>query len=106
MTYTYMDHTHPDAFKHLPKLSPPSYYPNAKHECAKCQGHGGWHLRLDAYGEGKHFNASCSNCDGWGYVERDDGHIHQWGNEKNVGRCLHEWTCLTCNQKRVIDSSD
>jgi hypothetical protein len=103
---TFMTPDHPDAFKDMPKLNPSEGYDENKYECAKCKGHGGWHLTLDAYGPGKHFDASCSNCNGWGYVSWADGHVHEWGNEKNVGHCLHEYTCLTCGTKRVVDSSD
>ena len=43
-------------------------------ECPVCKGYGEWNLQLDAYGEGKHFQASCFQCNGWGWVERGSKH--------------------------------
>jgi len=37
--------------------------------CPTCLGHGGWNLELDAYGKGRHFQAHCSSCNGWGYLK-------------------------------------
>ncbi len=87
-------------------------------ECPKCKGHGGWNLRLNAYSlHGKedtpenrhlfaHFRASCNNCWGWGYVEpKNADHVHDW-KPRSIGNCESEWTCATCNEKRIVDSSD
>lgn len=76
--------------------------------CPVCKGHGGWHLRIDAYGPGKHFDCHCFQCNGYGYVDGTTSNatcIHTW-TEKTVGRCLHEHTCSKCGEKRVVDSSD
>jgi hypothetical protein len=76
--------------------------------CPVCAGHGGWHLKLDAYGPGRHFNANCFQCNGWGYVAGDSDNatcIHTFV-ERTVGRCLHEHTCTKCGEKRIYDSSD
>lgn len=93
--------------------------------CPQCSGYGGWHLTLDAYGKGKHFDGSCSNCDGWGYVEPENaGHIHQFvGMDEQAanklrakkglapasytyGNCCHNSICKICGQYHFIDSSD
>ncbi len=78
-------------------------------ECPQCKGHGGCILTRDAYGKGKHFRGHCSNCDGWGYVRAgspDALCCHDYSSEKNIGRCLHEWTCSKCGHTKVVDSSD
>jgi hypothetical protein len=77
--------------------------------CPKCKGYGGHHLRLNAYGEGKHFNAFCRQCVGWGWVEKDsldETCVHKMGNRKTIGNCLNEYTCEKCGKREVIDSSD
>ena len=94
-------------------------------ECPKCKGYGGWHLTVDAYGPGKHFDCCCSNCNGWGYVEPENaGHVHEFiGMEEGeanefraakglgpahytYGNCCHNSICKICGQYRFIDSSD
>lgn len=87
--------------------------------CPVCKGHGGWNLEIDAYGKGRHFQASCGQCNGWGWVEkgskdakcvhkyremsvkeaRDKGHEH-WG------MCYHVYECRKCKQVIAQDSSD
>lgn len=75
--------------------------------CPVCQGYGGWNLELNAYGEGKHFRASCSQCGGWGWVnEADSLCIHVWGEAMNVGRCLNNYACVKCGIVKTVDSSD
>ena len=37
--------------------------------CPTCQGYGGWILRPNAYGEGKHFECWCGDCFGNGYLK-------------------------------------
>lgn len=61
--------------------------------CPKCHGYGGWRLILNAYGPGKHFTASCSQCNGWGYVKPgvDAECIHTW----------HELSQKTCRERRI-----
>lgn len=78
-------------------------------ECPKCQGYGGWHLRLNAYGPGKHFSCVCFNCHGWGYVRPEEaGHAHEFDRGVAVGRCLTQYTCQLpgCGYQKTVDSSD
>lgn len=76
-------------------------------ECAQCHGYGKWNLKIDAYGPGKHFRASCNNCTGWGYVPEAQGnHIHEWDQGKTVGRCVTRYTCVGCKEVKDVDSSD
>lgn len=88
--------------------------------CPRCLGYGGWNLELNAYGPGKHFRASCAQCNGWGHVDthdrRDVECIHRFTERDDqfltlVGRkpfhCEHVWVCMNgCGRWRVIDSSD
>jgi hypothetical protein len=54
-----------------------------------------------------HFRASCSNCNGWGWVKKEQGdHVHEWVESRNVGKCLNEYTCKTCGERQTVDSSD
>lgn len=94
-------------------------------ECPVCKGFGGWHLRLNAYGKGKHFDCFCSNCMGWGHVSpKEADHAHEFAgmeeekaNEFRAvkgldpvrytrGNCCHNSICKICGQYRFIDSSD
>lgn len=106
MASDYMTPDHPDAFKDHEKLPK---QPWADQECLQCRGYGGWNLKLNQYMKHKppicHFRASCSNCNGWGWTTICD-HIHIWGNHKNIGRCLHEYHCTVCGERKVVDSSD
>lgn len=98
----------PGAFDDNP-LRDPQPEMGLTHLCARCEGHGGWILRRDAYGEGKHFKCSCSNCNGWGYVRPEDvDHVHDWDwqNGVNTGHCLTLYTCTGCGKKWEVDSSD
>lgn len=76
--------------------------------CPKCKGHGGWNLTLNAYGPGKHFQAHCSQCNGWGYVRpgRDAECIHEDKHLRNTGNCLNVYGCVKCGREVEIDSSD
>lgn len=103
--HPYLTPEHKDAFRGLPVLEPNS---TRTVLCPKCKGHGGWHLSLNAYGPGEHFDAVCSQCDGFGWVEPgpDATCIHEW-EEKAIGRCRQRWTCKKgCGVSREIDSSD
>lgn len=99
----YLEFDDPTAYEGLEKRVPQGA---ASHECPKCKGHGGWILRKNAYGEGKHFMSSCSDCNGWGYTAAPVTCIHDWDSGKNVGRCLHTYTCVKCGVKQTVDSSD
>jgi hypothetical protein len=105
------------------KAPEPKYGLTAR--CPVCDGFGGWHLTLNAYGKGKHFDCHCSNCNGWGHVSPEDaGHIHAYksmeegaANEFRAvkglpaisytrGNCCHNEVCTVCGSYRFIDSSD
>lgn len=42
------------------------------HKCPLCQGYGSWNLKLNHWGEGKHYRALCGQCDGYGWVRSED----------------------------------
>lgn len=105
----YLTPDDPDAFLGMEEKSMPVDYPvGANVKCPKCKGYGGWHLEINAYGPGKHFNASCNNCNGWGWVQPgpDAECCHDFSISERVGNCLHKWTCSKCGRERVVDSSD
>ncbi|HMN10953.1 MAG TPA: hypothetical protein PKD55_01360 [Bellilinea sp.] len=66
----YLKATDDGAFLGMEKKDPQEYaeYRGSAVECPTCHGYGGWHLKLNAYGEGRHFDCSCSDCYGWGYL--------------------------------------
>ncbi len=118
--HKYLEPTDPEAFTDYPLQSSEEA---AKYEmtvaCPKCKGHGGWNLRLNAYPlHGKddnpenrhkfsHFRASCSHCQGWGYVTSDNAdHVHDWVWVRNTGNCLNLHECSICKRQWEIDSSD
>ena len=96
----YMTVNHPDAFKDIPKKQQVSV--NSK-ECPSCKGHGSYNLRLDSYGPGKHFQGSCANCNGHGYVD-DDSHTHEWVLIENMGT-QKTYQCKHCHKIWYVDSS-
>ena len=115
MSY-FMDHMHPDAFVDFSVRSPE--YGMTK-MCPRCQGHGGWNLKLNAYRlpEGAentpfnrnryvHFHTLCGNCNGYGYVHESQTCVHDWEYSRGVGKCLTEYKCVHCGKLQVIDSSD
>ena len=81
----------------------PSLYKFSK-ECPRCHAHGGWVLKLDAYGKGKHFKVSCGACWGFGFIQESQC-LHRWERSKNIAMCLSEWSCIKCGQRREVDSS-
>lgn len=101
------------------KDKPETKYPglqDMKYLCPVCLGHGKWNLELNSYGEGKHFQQSCFQCNSWGYVrEKDYICIHEFKElsqkeckEESInhyGNCDHVYRCLNCNQIRHVDSS-
>lgn len=100
--------------------------------CPVCKGHGGWVLTVNAYPLPKgyentpqnrakycHFRAHCSQCTGWGWVNRysqdavcvhDDVELSQLeARAKGVahyGMCWHVYECRKCRRRRTTDSSD
>ena len=86
--------------------------------CPVCKGHGGWNLRLKAYRDGGNFQASCGQCNGWGWVEKDGPDatcVHEYRElsdlecrERNIhhfGMCWHVYTCEKCGHIISQDSS-
>jgi hypothetical protein len=93
--------------KEDPGVKYPGYFKNGSVKCPVCKGYGGSVLQVDAYGKGKHFQCFCSQCNGWGWVDANSADatcVHEW-DEKNIGNCLHLWTCTKCGQSREVDSS-
>lgn len=85
-------------------------------ECPKCHGYGGWNLRIDAYGKGKHFQCFCNQCWGYGYVKEEDAKcIHDFKeltSEECINKGLprlymhdHVIECTKCGRRRSYDSS-
>ena len=117
---TYMNIDDPNAFFEMEKKDKAEY---EKHhgegvECPKCHGYGGWRLRLNAYGPGVHFNASCFQCNGWGYVNKhgEDAYcVHEYKEIsqteccelgiQHFGMCWHVTRCVKCGRVTSYDSS-
>jgi hypothetical protein len=114
----YWNNTHPRAFENMTvRVSPHSHYVS----CPVCHGHGAWHLahypntRKDFYA---YFDASCSQCFGWGYVDPntvDASCTHVWeqlsyeesrNRGLQTGRCWTNHKCSHCNKIMGVDSSD
>jgi hypothetical protein len=94
--------------KEDPCVTYPGYFANGSVKCPVCSGYGGSVLQVDAYGKGKHFKCFCSQCNGWGWVEKgsqDASCAHEWDTSKGIGNCLHLWVCTKCGQSREVDSS-
>lgn len=85
--------------------------------CPVCQGHGGWHLRLNA--SGKHFDCFCNQCNGYGWVKKDSPDatcVHETRelsqkecqdlNIIHFGSCWHVEQCKHCGKISSYDSSD
>ena len=118
---TYLTPNDPGAFLDMPVLEPRHSYLDESQVvvCPVCKGHGGWHLKLHAYGQDRHFNQGCPQCGGWGHVEKgskDETCIHDFveiGYEeceelgiKHYGHCYHVWRCTKCGEAQGHDSSD
>lgn len=116
MSY-YLPEDHPDRYKDIELLDPPPKDGLHIH-CPVCEGHGSWNNRIDAYGEGKHFQSMCSQCWGWGWVaenSKDATCVHEmkemtkaWCTENNVyhaGMCYHVQKCEKCGKISSYDSS-
>ena len=75
--------------------------------CPQCQGHGGWNLKVDAYGSGKHFQTTCDVCCGWGWISPKRECVqHTWEFVKNLGRCYNRYKCTKCGAIDDVDSGD
>jgi hypothetical protein len=108
----------PDAtdFTDVPLKQPPGLA-GLVHVCPKCRGHGGWNLRLNAYGPGKHFQCGCGQCNGWGFVGESDRHcVHDYQEltpaesrtrgTPHYGMRWHVLECVTCGRCLSYDSGD
>lgn len=102
-----------------PDLRFPGSKPGPWVHCPKCLGHGRWNLTLDAYGpkpgdssgQRQHFQASCGQCWGWGWVEAgslDATCLHQFSEvtPDQPFRCSHTIRCAQCDQRRSYSSDD
>ena len=110
----YITPDHPDAFVDYPKRPCPAVH-GYSYECAKCKGHGGWNLQLNAYSlhdrddtpenrhRYSHFKAACDNCYGWGYVSFSQGdHVHEWEPiDSRQARCMTEYKCKICGARHL-----
>lgn len=70
MTREYLKSTDEGAFLDLPvkERRTHNHEGDEVYMCPTCLGHGGWHLALNEYGEGKHFNCWCDDCNSWGWI--------------------------------------
>lgn len=102
-------------FQDMPiKFSPAKLFPDMVGPwalCPLCQGHGGWNLGLNAYGPGRHFQAFCRQCWGWGWVKADSKDVKCVHTFKEIApdqpyRCWHTIQCANCGETRSYDSSD
>lgn len=120
----YLEATDEGAFLDMP-VKPtmhevnPCYNDSDYIHCPVCQGHGGWNLRLNAYGAGQHFQCFCTQCNGYGWVRADGPNakcIHEnveVSQEEcsrrgltHYGRCWHVTECKKCGLIGAYDSSD
>ncbi len=77
-----------------------------KYLCPVCKGFGGWILTEDAYGKGRHFQAFCSQCNGWGWVDKEDKVcVHEMVEVRATTDCQHWYKCKKCGRERYVDSS-
>jgi DnaJ-class molecular chaperone len=104
----YLKPTDADAFADMEVKSPAGWEEiwGKSAMCQKCKGHGGWNLKLDAFGPGKHFRASCDNCNGWGCVSAKQGaHVHEWDRGQALSQHNTRYICATCKRTWDVDSS-
>jgi hypothetical protein len=77
--------------------------------CHVCKQHGKYNLTLNAYGIGKHFQGTCPQCNGWGWVAAGSKSAtctgHEWKSE-SIAMCQHKLTCTKCGDVWFTDSSD
>lgn len=114
----YLTYTDTDAFTDWPKMQPNIIFGYTK-ECNRCNGHGGWNLKLNAYPlhhyennrenrhRYSHFRAVCDHCNGWGYTSPDESCIgHEWKLNKNLNSYQQQYQCLHCVKSMYVDTSD
>ena len=106
---TFFDSHHPLAFVGMKPKAPTSK--EFSEPCPKCHGMGGWHLQLDAYGPGVHFDTVCDNCGATGFVRNGSNHVHVWvpspipANTPKFN-CVRYERCVECDAVHLIDSTD
>ena len=121
---TYLEPGDPNSFKDMEiKPNPGDRYAEDAavdyQSCPKCQGYGGWNLKVDCYGgrykgeivpELRHFQASCSQCWGYGWVKKGSPSskcIHKWVHSRaGKWNCTHYEKCSECGTEVFIDSGD
>jgi hypothetical protein len=124
MSITWSD---PDAFTDFPSVDSKretyeKFYKLPYVLCPQCHGYGGHNLTLNAHGVPRgmedtaevrhkycHFKAFCGQCNGWGFVDANGPNVtcvHAMRHSRNVGKCLHVYTCRRCGYEQTIDSSD
>jgi hypothetical protein len=96
----------PDDIEAFAGLTRKPQRPELPYECFTCRGFGGWILKPNAYGEGKHFMASCGDCGQNGYTRQKVDHKHIWKHHANLGRCYNQYKCTICGKLQNIDSGD
>jgi hypothetical protein len=113
----YWNHNHPRAFEGMKMRAPER---NLTLPCPICKGHGAFHLSHNDTNNGcyPYFDASCAQCNGWGYVNPnsiDATCIHEWKGltyEESKARNLYtarsfsNCVCIHCNTVMGVDSSD
>ena len=116
ITGGFWNSTHPRAFEGMEILV--NRYPHYV-SCPVCKGHGGWHLaHYPSHTDNRYFDAHCSQCFGWGYVDPSTTNatcVHKWQELTTeeavkrgmyVGRCYRNEECVNCKTTRAVDSSD
>jgi len=117
-------------FTDMEILSKPKEYPDLKTICPICKGYGGWNSELNCYrlppgvedtAENRckyvHFQAGCSQCNGWGWVSDEGANcIHEMKELsqkecrkrgiQHFGNCYHVYECIKCSKVEHVDSSD
>jgi len=87
--------------KELPGKEYPSMA-DAIYECPVCEGHGHWRTEDYAkYGVGIH----CSQCNGWGWVTKEDKDCIHEMEEYKSSMCQHWYRCKKCGVETYEDSS-
>ena len=115
LNFQYTDEHHPNAFIDFPPVQPP---PPGRTPCPRCHGHGGWNIRMHAHQvppkypdtpENRHrfahFQAACTNCNGWGHVPEAQGdHAHRWVTLRWTSS-VHTQQCEDCGTLWEVDTS-
>jgi hypothetical protein len=96
--------------------------PNKLVQCPECFGHGGWTETLPnpvhTDGPDRVYRYGCSQCNGWGWVEKDSDDAKCLHKMKELsqdecrkrgiqhwGMCWHVYECVYCGTTKSYDSS-